>query len=71
VIVPLVPLLAVIAVASVALWVLTDARRWQRAGTPVVFRAGSFSITTPESWALACLVVFVFFVPVYAVARRS
>jgi hypothetical protein len=67
----LAPVLVVLAVASVALWVLTDARRWQRAGTPVVFRAGSFSIATPETWALACLVLFVFFVPAYAAARRT
>jgi hypothetical protein len=67
----LVPLVAVVLVACVDLWVLADARRWARLGTPVVFRFGSFSVETPETWAVACLLLFVFFVPIYAVARRT
>ena len=61
----------VLVVAAVALWVLTDARRWAQAGTPVVFRLGALSISTPEAWAVGCLVLFIFFVPIYAVARRD
>jgi hypothetical protein len=38
---------------------------------PVVFRFGDFTIGTPEAWAAACLLLFVIFMPVYAVARRS
>lgn len=67
----LAPVLVVLAVVCVDLWVSADARRWARAGTPVVFRLGSFRIATPQAWVLACLVLFVFFVPVYSVARRD
>ena len=67
----LAPVLVALLVASFAIWVYGDARRWSRAGTPVVFRLGSLSITTPQAWALACLLVFVVFAPVYAVARRD
>ncbi|MEO6886168.1 MAG: hypothetical protein ABI232_07785 [Jatrophihabitantaceae bacterium] len=65
------PVLIALAVVTVDLWVFTDARRWARVGTPVVFRLGSLTIATPEAWALACLLLFIFFVPVYAVARRG
>lgn len=58
-------------VVCVDVWVLADARRWARQGTPVVFRFGPFTIATPEAWALACLLLFVISVPIYAVARRS
>jgi hypothetical protein len=67
----LAPVLVAIVVVAADVWVLVDARRWAQAGTPVVFRMGSLSIETPETWALLCLVLFIFFLPVYAVARRS
>lgn len=65
------PVVVVLAVVAVDLWVWTDARRWARAGTPVVLRVGSLRIATPESWFLACLVLLIFFLPIYLVARRS
>jgi hypothetical protein len=52
-------------------WVLLDARRWTRKGTPVVFRFGSITIATPETWAALCLLLFVIFLPIYAIARRA
>jgi hypothetical protein len=67
----LLPVLVILVVASVDLWVFTDARRWERAGTPVVFSFGSLTIATPQMWALACLVLFVVFVPIYAIARGT
>ena len=65
------PLVIVAAVVCVDLWVFSDARRWTRQGTPVVFRIGSLAVGTPEAWAVGCLLLFVIFVPLYAVARRS
>jgi hypothetical protein len=65
------PLLIVGIVVCLDLWVLADARRWARQGSPVVFRFGSLTIGTPEAWAVACLLVFVIFMPIYVVARRS
>jgi hypothetical protein len=38
---------------------------------PVVFRFGGSTIGTPEAWAAACLLLFVIFRPIIAVARRS
>ncbi len=67
----LAPLVIAVVVVCVDVWVLVDARRWARRGTPVVFRLGSFTIGTPEAWVVACLLLFVIFVPIYAVARRS
>jgi hypothetical protein len=70
-----VTVLASLLVAGVAaitdLWVFLDARRWARRGTPVCLRVGAFVVETPEAWAVACLLLFVVFVPIYAVARRS
>lgn len=66
----LTPILLALVVIAAAGWVLLDARRWVRAGTPVEFRLGSFAIETPESWAALCLLVFFIFLPLYLAARR-
>ncbi len=65
------PLVMASVVVCLDLWVLSDARRWARQGSPVVFRLGSLTMGTPEAWAIACLLAFVIFVPIYVVARRS
>ncbi len=67
----LAPLVVVGLVVGADLWVLSDARRCARQGTPVVLRFGSLTIGTPEAWAVACLLLFVIFLPIYVVARRS
>lgn len=65
------PLLIAAVVVGLDLWVLADARRSATQGTPVVFRFGSLTIGTPAAWAIACLLVFAIFMPIYVVARRS
>ena len=65
------PVAAAVVVVGVDLWVFRDAQRWARAGTPVEFRLGALSLRTPASWFVACLVLWVFFVPTYLVARRA
>ena len=65
------PLVIAGVIVCVALWVFADARHWERQGTPVVFRFGTLTISTPAAWAVACLVLFVIFAPIYAVARQS
>lgn len=65
------PLLIAVAAVCVDAWVFIDARRWLRAGTPVECRLGTLHIATPIGWALACVVLFVVFVPIYLVARRD
>jgi len=67
----LAPVLVALVVVSFSVWVYADARRWVLAGTPVVFRLGSLTITTPRAWALSCLLIFVFFAPIYSIARRD
>ena len=61
----------VLLVVGSDLWVFLDARRWSRAGTPVVLRLGSLTIGLPETWFIACLVLWIFFFPTYVVARRK
>lgn len=34
-----------------------------------MFRLGLFSVETPEAWAVACLPLFVIFMPIYAIGR--
>jgi hypothetical protein len=65
------PLAVALVVVGAAAWVLVDARRWARAGTPVVFRIGSLTIERPETWAALCLLLLVFALPIYAIARRN
>jgi hypothetical protein len=65
------PLVVAAVILCADLWVLIDARGWSRQGTPVVFHFGPLTIATPEAWGLACLLLFVIFVPIYAVARRT
>lgn len=65
------PLVIAGVVVCLDLWVLADARRWARQGTPVVLHFRSLTVETPEAWAVACLLLFVIFMPIYVVARRS
>jgi len=58
-------------VVALDVWVFLDARRWARAGTPVVLRLGGLRIESPETWFVVCLVLWIFFFPTYLVARRS
>ncbi|HEX2849943.1 MAG TPA: hypothetical protein VHN98_05300 [Acidimicrobiales bacterium] len=51
-------------------WVYLDARASAQRGEPVVASFGRLSITTPETWLLACALVWVVFLPAYVVARR-
>lgn len=67
----LTPLVVVGVILLADVWVFVDARRWARQGCPVEFRFGSFAIETPQAWAFACVLFFVVFMPIYAVARRS
>ncbi len=67
----LVPVLAALVVVALDVWVLADARHWVRVGTPVTLRLGAFRLETPESWFVACLLLWIFFFPTYLVARRS
>lgn len=65
------PLIIACIIAGTAVWVLFDARQWAKQGTPVVFQLGPFTIEKAETWATACLLLFVIFTPIYVTARRA
>ena len=66
----LVPLVLLGILLLTVWWVYTDAAKHTAAGEPVVFWSGSFRLETPSAWAAVCLVLWVFFFPVYLRARQ-
>ncbi|TQN44855.1 hypothetical protein FHX52_4076 [Humibacillus xanthopallidus] len=64
-------LVVVLVVVALSLWVLQDARRRRERDRPVVATLAGITIERPEMWAALCLLVFVFFVPLYLVARNA
>ncbi|HWC33732.1 MAG TPA: hypothetical protein VG650_02780 [Mycobacteriales bacterium] len=55
---------------AVDLWVYVDAKRRADSGSPVVFEAGSLVIATPAAWAVGCLILWIWFFPLYLTTRR-
>lgn len=66
--VALVPLFLVLAID---VWVYADARSRQGTGREPGLRIGSLQVSTPEAWAIGCLLLFVIAFPTYLVARRE
>ncbi len=65
-------LVVLLAVVAVDLWVYDDARRRAGQGRPVVVVLfGSWEIGTPVAWLAGCLLLWVFFVPLYVRARQD
>lgn len=65
------PLLLLAMVLFTDLWVYFDARDRWAAGRPVVFAIGSITLETPTSWFVACLVLWVLFLPLYVTRRNE
>jgi ABC-type Fe3+ transport system permease subunit len=63
--------LTVLIVAALDLWVYADARARQGTRREVAVTIGSMGIDRPEMWLAWCLILFVFFFPLYLVARRE
>jgi len=55
----------------VDVWVFVDARSRSHAGDDVVATVGPITLGTPEQWLIASLLLWVFVVPLYLVARRT
>ncbi len=68
--VTLLPLYIVLFLAAMALFVYEDASALARKGRTVYFSAGSFEVRTPVAWAVGCLCLWVFFMPLYITCRR-
>ncbi|MBS2964462.1 hypothetical protein KGA66_15500 [Actinocrinis puniceicyclus] len=67
--VTLLPLYIVLFLAATALCVYQDASAQARKGRAVYFSAGSFEVSTPVAWAVGCLCLWVFFMPLYITCR--
>ena len=65
----LAPVLVAAVLAATALWVYFDASRYARRGSPVYLRIGTYQVETPLAWFLVCLVLWIFFFPMYLVSR--
>jgi hypothetical protein len=53
---------------TVDVWVYGDARKRHLHGHPTSVSIGSLRVQTPEAWFLACLLLWVVFVPLYLTA---
>ncbi|MFF1571346.1 hypothetical protein ACFVWR_01260 [Leifsonia sp. NPDC058292] len=52
-------------------WVYLDARSRVEKNDPVTVQIGGLLIEGPRAWLMFCAVLFVFFFPLYLVARRT
>jgi hypothetical protein len=64
----LAPVLTLILVVAADVWVYLDARCFAAAGSPVFLRVGAFTIDTPVAWLVGCVVLWIFFFPMYLVS---
>jgi hypothetical protein len=67
----LIPLLALCLLGACALWVLRDARVRAGKGHPVGLYVGNLQLDKPETWAMACLLMWILFFPLYLKARAE
>ena len=60
-----------IVVVALDVWVYVDANARLGTSREVTASIGSFTLDTPLVWFLTCVILFVFFFPLYLVARRE
>ena len=63
------PLLLVLVIVATDIWVFLDAKRCSQAGSPVFLRIGTLSLETPLAWFVGCVLLWIFFFPMYLVSR--
>ncbi len=68
---PLGPLALLLLAVSVDTWVFLDAKRRRDSGNDVVASVGPLTFSEPAHWLLGCIVLWIFVVPFYLVARRA
>jgi hypothetical protein len=59
----------IVTVVSTGLWVYADAKVQAQERTPVLFSSGSFALTTPAQWFIACVLGWELFFPLYLDSR--
>jgi hypothetical protein len=65
----LAPLVLALAIVASDIWVFFDAKRCSQAGSPVFLRIGILSLETPLAWFVGCVLLWIFFFPMYLVSR--
>lgn len=55
----------------VDVWIFTEARAREAEGRAVVATVGPVTLSTPSHWFVGCLLLWVFVVPLYLVARNA
>ena len=63
--------MAIAVLAVLDAWVYLDARSRAGKNRPVSVQMGDLLIEEPRAWLTFCAVLFVFFFPLYLVARRA
>jgi hypothetical protein len=58
-------------VLGIDAWIFMDARSRAAQGQDVVATVGPVTLSTAGQWLLGCLLLWVFVVPLYLVARRT
>jgi hypothetical protein len=58
-------------VVIVDVWIFVEARTREAQGREVVATVGSVTLSTPQQWLIGCIVLWVFVVPLYLVARNA
>lgn len=64
-------LLLLLVALVVDLWIFTEARAREAEGRAVVATVGPVTLSTPSHWLVGCLLLWVFVVPLYLVARNA
>jgi hypothetical protein len=63
------PVIVLLIVLLTDVWVYLDANAHLARGEPVVVSIGSFSLESPATWVVVCLVLWIVAFPLYVVAR--
>jgi ribose/xylose/arabinose/galactoside ABC-type transport system permease subunit len=65
-----VTLVLMVAIFASDLWVYADVTHLQAQSRPIVATLGTVEIARPEMWLILVIIFWVFFFPLYLVARR-
>jgi len=65
------PIAVLLVIIATDLWVYTDARTRSERGSPVTLSIGVLKLNTPTVWFVACLILWILFLPAYIVARNQ
>lgn len=68
---PVGPLLFLLVALAVDVWIFLYAKGRSESGDDVVATVGSVTLSTPEQWLLGSVLLWIFVVPLYLVARRA